>query len=130
MLKTHGEITKRLKTSSHFARTYIDKLDVDVNAKPKEKDFVPSSLRNKMPLNYSKDVKKDSRCGSNLSALTTLMEQGHQCHEQYKITMSAIAQKCAEEELKAMHFMLAYKYAVALLVAAPTFVTKFLSAQD
>ena len=40
MLKTRGEITKRLKTSSRFAGTYIDKFDVDANAKPKEKDFV------------------------------------------------------------------------------------------
>ena len=63
-----------------------------------------------MPLNYYKDVKKDSRCGSNLSALTTVMEQDHQCHEQNKITMSALAQKCVEEDLKARQFMLAYKY--------------------
>jgi len=42
MLKTRGEITKRLKTSSHFAGTYIDKFDLDANAKPKEKiSFLP-----------------------------------------------------------------------------------------
>ena len=37
--------------------------------------------------------------------------------------MSALAQKCAEEELKARHFMLAYKYADAILSIAKGLVT-------
>ena len=62
MFKTYREISDRIESLARFNTTYVDKHDKDDNGKGKTKPFVPSSLRNKMPLNSSKKVKKDSRC--------------------------------------------------------------------
>ena len=91
MLKTHADIGRRVKTSARFDGKYIDKHDVDAEDAPREKDFIPHSLRTEMPLNCSKTVKKDDRCVNNLCAITTLMEKARERHEQYKIDMSVSA---------------------------------------
>ena len=89
--------------------------DVDVEAAPKENNFIPHLLRTEMPLKCSKTVKKDDHYDNNLNTITTLMEKARKRHEQYKIDMSASAQAIAKEELAARMNILGCQYADTIL---------------
>jgi len=98
-----------------FAGKYIDNLDIDEANKPREKDFIPHSLRSEMPLSCSKIVKQDDRCASSFGMITTLMEKANAQHAQYKTEMSVTARAIAEEELAARINILGCKYGDAIL---------------
>ena len=81
MFKMRQEIIGRVETLAHFNTTYVDKHDMDADGNGKVKPFIPSSLRKKQPLNFSKKVKDDSRCAASLTAIMTVMEEAHTLHE-------------------------------------------------
>ena len=118
MTKTDSEISSRLGTLARFDGTYTDKYDVDEKGEGKEKSFIPGSLRSKMPLNFSKKVKNDSRCATTLSAITTTMLEAHQAHERYQKEMAKLARTIAEQEIEGRKSILAAQYSEAVLSIA------------
>lgn len=77
--------------------------------------FIPKNIREiTMPLNHSKLVKKDSRCNSSFSEITTTLGRAHQIHEAFKAEMAKLAQSVAKEELCARRDLLFCEYAVTV----------------
>ena len=114
MFKTEREIRGRNETLRRFTTTYVDKHDKDEAGQGKSKPFVPSSLRNKQPLNHSKKAKNDSRCSKSFSAMTAVMEKAHALHEKYKTEMSALAKEMGELEIQARIDILEHEYSTAV----------------
>ena len=115
MFKIRVEILRRLDSLKRFDTTYVDKHDVDTDGNGKVKPFIPGSLRNPQPLNFSKEVKKDSRCAETLTALTTVIEEAATLHTKYQEDMSAKAKRIAELEIKGRKLLLLIEFLACLI---------------
>ena len=71
MLRLDRDIRTRLNTLSKFSSSYFDKDDLDNNGNPREKTFIPISLRTKLVLNSSALVQNDDRLNDKFTAITT-----------------------------------------------------------
>ena len=115
MRKTVLEIRDRTTNLSVFAGNYIDKTDVDADGKGTTKSFVPSAFREKLKLNHSTMVKKDSRCASVFSEIMTKMETANRDHDVWKNKMSKHAEEIGRLEIKARILILKEDFCAAIL---------------
>lgn len=123
MLDLECEIRRRIDSRARMNGTYEDQHDLDDQGKGKTKSFVPNSLRDKMPLNSSKQIKNDSRCGAEAQReITIAMAEAHRIHEQYKQDLTDVAKKIADSEIKGRINVLFHEYSTLTVKLATRFV--------
>ena len=103
MLDIEREIRRRVESRAELERDFEDKNDpVPETGKGKIKKFIPKNVREAiMPLNHSKLVKKDSRCATAYSEITTTLEKAKLAQETWKRSMADLAIEIADSEIKA-----------------------------
>ena len=126
MLKLVQEIRGRLETRAELDGTFVDTNDIDPDTGTgRTKKFIPNNLRRqKMPLNHSKRVKKDSRCASAYGEITTILERAKEAHDNYKRQMAEFACQIADSEILARKQILFCMYSTAAVDIAEGFVKK------
>ena len=110
MLRIDREIRSRLNTLQKFSSSYFDKDDIDDDGRPKEKPFIPISLRNKLVLNSSALIQNDGRLASKLDAITTARNETIAAHEAFKVQAAASMKRMAEIKIVARKKLLAFEY--------------------
>ena len=131
MRKTYLDTRSRLANLNVFTGTYIDKFDdVDSEGRVKEKAYVSTAFRVKMPLNCSQLVKEDSRCASVQSKIKSLMATANTDYEESKIKMSKHANKIGKLEIKARSLILQQDFGTAMREIANGLVLVGLNRED
>jgi hypothetical protein len=110
MLRLDRDIRTRLNTLAKFSSSYFDKDDLDDNDKPREKPFIPISLRTKLVLNSSALVQNDDRLNDEFTAITTARREAIAAHEEFKVKAAASMKTMAEAEINARKKLLSFEY--------------------
>ena len=110
MLENREEIARKLDAICRFGGTYLDKHDVGDDGKPKEKPYLPTSLRIKPILNCSEKVSDDGRVDDIFRSMQTEMRAEKVLLEEYKQKLSELAKRMTAGELKARKRLLACDY--------------------
>ena len=118
MLEHDREIRRRSETLKKFDTKYRDKDDLDDQNRPKEKSYIPVSLRNKLSISCSPLVRNDGRCSQELAEIQTVQERARSIHEAYQASIAAELKKVAEIELSARRTLFAYSYSEAIVTIA------------
>ena len=118
MLKIDREIRDRLATLHKFSSKIQDPTDCDEEGNPREKTFIPASLRKPLDLNISSLVKNDSRCATELTEITTTMKIAMDFHQKYQTDIANCMKKMAETEIRARKTILASEYSKTMLTIA------------
>lgn len=118
MLEHDREIRRRSDTLKKFDTKYRDADDLDEQNQPKEKPYIPVSLRNKLTVSCSPLVQKDGRCSEHLTEIQTIQERARSIHETYQANIAAELKKIAEVELKARRTLFAYCYSESIVTIA------------
>ena len=118
MLEHDREIRRRIDTFKKFDSTYRDADDLDENNQPKSKAYIPIFLRNKLSLQCSQLVQKDSRCAEELAAVQTIQDAARSTHSTYQQQMADHTKKIAEIEVIARRKVFATSYSDAIVSIA------------
>jgi hypothetical protein len=118
MLELDREIRRRLGTLKKFDTKYQDSDDLDSQNKPKEKPYIPVSLRTKLSVSCSPLVQKDGRCAQQLAAIQTAQECTRMLHKAYKTNVAAKLKAIAEIELTARRKLFGFTYSQSILMIA------------
>jgi len=118
MLEHDREIRRRFDTLKKFDTQYRDADDLDESNQPKSKPFIPIFLRNKLSLQCSQLVQKDSRCAAELAEIQTIQDAARSLHETYQKQMAEQMKKIAEIEYKARIIIFANSYSDAIVSIA------------
>lgn len=118
MLEHDREIRRRFDTFKKFDTFYRDTDDLDESNQPKNKPYIPIFLRNKLSLQCSQLVQKDSRCANELAEIQTIQDAARSLHENYQIQMAEQTKKIAEIEYKARINIFANSYSDAIVSIA------------
>ena len=118
MLEHDREIRRRSETLKKFDTKYRDKDDLDDQNRPKEKSYIPVSLRNKLSISCSPLVQNDGRCSQELAEIQTVQERARSIHERYQAEIAAELKKIAEAEIKARRTLFTYSYSESIVTIA------------
>ena len=118
MLEHDRDIRRRLETLKKFESKYRDKDDLDDQNRPKEKSYIPVSLRNKLSISCSPLVQKDGRCSQELAEIQTVQERARSTHEAYQASIAGELKKVAEIELKARRKLFCHSYIESIVTIA------------
>ena len=118
MLEHDREIRRRLDTFKKFDSVYRDADDLDENNQPKSKAYIPIFLRNKLSLQCSQLVQKDSRCAKELAAVQKIQDTARSLHSTYQKQMAEHTKKITEIEVTARRRVFAYSYSDAIVSIA------------
>lgn len=118
MLRLDREIRTRLNTLAKFSSSYFDKDDLDDNDKPREKTFIPISLRTKLVLNSSALVQNDDRLNDEFAAITTARREAIAAHEEFKQKAATSMKTMAEAEINARKKLLSFEYTKHMFLIA------------
>jgi hypothetical protein len=110
MLPLDREIRTRLNTLAKFSSSYFNKDDVDDNGKPREKTFIPISLKTKLVLNSSALVQNDGLLADELAAIMTAQRGAIATHEEFKLKAATSMNAMAEAEINARRKLLLFEY--------------------
>ena len=123
MLGLMEEIHEKSDGAARYGGNYFDKLNLDSDGKPKEKPYVPISLRMKPLLNCSKMIRNDARVSDIMAEVTTQLEIGNKTiMDEMKTKLSVHAKNIAELEVKARKHILAIEYFDAAMEIAGSLV--------
>jgi hypothetical protein len=118
MLEHDRDIRRRLETLKKFESKYRDKDDLDDQNRPKEKSYIPVSLRNKLSISCSPLVQKDGRCSQELAEIQTVQERARSTHETYQASIASELKLIAEIELKARRRLFCHSYIESIVTIA------------
>lgn len=118
MLEHDRDIRRRLETLKKFESKYRDKDDLDDQNQPKEKSYIPVSLRNKLSISCSPLVQKDGRCSEELAEIQTVQERARSTHATYQASIAGELKLIAEIELKARRRLFCHSYIESIVTIA------------
>ena len=110
MLDLREQLQAKVDGIARFSGNYLDKHDVDADGRPKEKPFVPGSLRMDTPLNTSELVRTDGRLTDIKAEIDRELARGRSTLDEMKDKLTVHAKKIAELELRARQKLLAAEY--------------------
>ena len=110
MLSEHEwKLRKREGLLRHDGK-YFDKEDIDDDGKPKEKPFVPTSLRYKNELNCSRFIRTDARVKPFLARVDAELAEGDKIMDEMKARLAKRSKNIALLEMQAHSYVCACIY--------------------